>query len=280
MLLLIGWRGEPGKKDEPQHVKQGAITTNLLEAMGISYAIVDASTRDIERLTHDAVATVMEKSAPFVLVAREKTFKEYGLHVEQEAGCPLSREDALRVVLEAMADDAALVSTTGMASREIFEHRERAGQGHERDFLTVGSMGHASQIALGIALARPGRDVYCLDGDGAAIMHLGALATIGSQAPANFRHVLINNGVHDSVGGQPTAGPDIDFLGVAAACGYRACIAAESAAEIAAAVGKLAGQAGPTLLEIRVHRGNRSDLGRPTRTPEENKAGFMEFLRQ
>ena len=278
MLLLIGWRGEPGKKDEPQHIKQGAITIGLIETLGMPYAIIDAATEDTEAVTREAAAIARDRSCPYALVVRERTFKGYPLQSTQKNDYLFTREDALKAVLEAIGNSTTVVSTTGMASREIFEYRDHLAQGHARDFLTVGSMGHASQIALGIARARPNQEVCCLDGDGAAIMHLGALAIIGSQAPPNFRHVIINNGSHDSVGGQPTVGFDIDFPAIALACGYKAAVVAQSTDDVSRGIQTLVRGPGPTLLEIRVDKGNRLDLGRPTTTPSENKKSFMEFL--
>jgi phosphonopyruvate decarboxylase len=167
-----------------------------------------------------------------------------------------------------------------MPSRELFELRKLRGEGHDSDFLTVGSMGHSSQIALGVALARPGRDVLCLDGDGAMIMHLGGLATIGALGPPNLRHIVVNNGAHDSVGGQPTVAFDIDLCEIARACGYRRVLRATTADELRAHAAELAANPGPSLLEVRVAKGNRADLGRPTLTPVETKRRFMDFLRR
>jgi phosphonopyruvate decarboxylase len=279
MLLLIGWRGEPGKTDEPQHLKQGERTLAFLETAGLPYDIIDASTVDIEATAKRAVAVARVRSCPYALVVREHTFAPYRLLGDQETDYPLRREEALNVVLDAVGETAIVVSTAGMASRELFEYRASQGGRHNRDFLAVGSMGHASQIALGIALAKPDRLVCCLDGDGAAIMHLGAMAIIGSLSPANFRHIIMNNGAHDSVGGQPTAGFQIAFSGIAAACGYAACVVAASPAEISEALEAFASVRGPALLEIRVRRGQRSNLGRPTSSPAASKARFMESLR-
>ena len=279
MLLLIGWRGEPGKKDEPQHVKQGQVTIELLKTLGTPHTVIDASTVQLETIAQGAASVARQKSCPYALVVREKSFKGYSLQkASKHPSYPLTREEALAVILQSIGPNTAIVSTTGMASREVFEYRDRLNQGHARDFLTVGSMGHASQIALGIAVARPDQQVCCLDGDGAAIMHLGAMAIIGSLAPTQFRHVILNNGVHDSVGGQPTAGFAIDFPAIASACRYKACIVAQSADEIAGAIHALDRVQGPTLLEIKVNTGSRKDLGRPTTTPAENKSSFMEFL--
>jgi phosphonopyruvate decarboxylase len=248
--------------------------------LGIPYAILDKETADPEKAVQIAVATAREQSGPYALVVRGKTFKEYQPCREPDASYPLTREEALQVVLETIGDTTAVVSTTGMTSREVFEYRAGRGQAVVRDFLTVGSMGHASQIALGIALGNPRQAVCCIDGDGAALMHLGSLAIIGSVAPRNFRHVLVNNGAHDSVGGQPSAGFKVDFPSIASACGYTACRSAQSAREIANAVQELAAVTGPTLLEIKVRKGSRKNLGRPAAAPSENKIRFMEFLRR
>jgi phosphonopyruvate decarboxylase len=191
---------------------------------------------------------------------------------------PFTREEAIRLIIKRTGPGDIVVSTTGKASRELFEGREERGEGHEKDFLTVGSMGHASQIALGIALARPERTVVCLDGDGALLMHLGALAIVGEQAPANFKHIILNNGSHESVGGQPTAGFKVDIPAIARACGYRWAAPAVTAGEIAAGIQAVLQAAGPALLEIRVSQGARKDLGRPTTTPRDNKEAFMKYL--
>jgi phosphonopyruvate decarboxylase len=165
-----------------------------------------------------------------------------------------------------------------MASREVFEYRQRRGQRHDRDFLTVGSMGHASQIALGLALHQPLLQIICLDGDGAAIMHMGGLAIVGSERPRNFKHVLLNNGAHDSVGGQPTAAFAIDLCAIAAACGYTDVNRVTELESLRAAAARLRATEGPGFLEIQVRKGARADLGRPTRSPVESKAGFMRAL--
>jgi phosphonopyruvate decarboxylase len=185
----------------------------------------------------------------------------------------------VEAVATAAGPDAAIVSTTGMMSRELYEHRVRTGQDPRRDFLTVGSMGHASQIALGVAAARPELRVVCLDGDGSVIMHMGGLATIGATRVENLTHVVVNNGVHDSVGGQPTVGLEIDLCGIARACGYRTVLEADTRQDLLAALTRALSSVGPTFLEVRVQPGARPDLGRPAGAPHENKARFMGMLR-
>lgn len=180
--------------------------------------------------------------------------------------------------MDKLRDNDIVVSTTGMISRELFEYREAKHQGHAHDFLTVGSMGHASQIALGIALQKPERRVVVFDGDGAAIMHLGNMAITASQAPKNYIHIVYNNGAHDSVGGQPTVGLEINLPQIGAAMGYKTVLNATNATELNAALSQLDDCAKPVLLQICVRKGNRKDLGRPTTTPQENKNALMDEL--
>ena len=189
----------------------------------------------------------------------------------------MTREEVLKTVIDNIGD-SIVVSTTGKLSRELFEYRETLKQGHEKDFLTVGSMGHASQIALGISLSKPDKEVYCLDGDGATIMHMGGLAIIGSNAKSNFKHIIFNNGAHESVGGQPTVAFNMNIPEIAKACGYKEALRASTTAEIVSALNKIKSVSGPSLLEIMVKSGARADLGRPTTTPIENKNAFMKFL--
>lgn len=221
MLLLIGWRGRPGVHDEPQHVKQGKVTTGLLNVMGINYEVLSKEEDKAAKQIAKAVRSIKETGEVFALVVEKDTFDAYTLQNVVANSYEMSREEAIQTVASDMEADAVVVSTTGMISRELFEYREAKGQGHERDFLTVGSMGHASQIALGIAMEKPNRKVYCFDGDGATIMHMGGMAIVGSKQPANYIHIVFNNGAHDSVGGQPTVGHQIDIPAIAKAVGYR-----------------------------------------------------------
>nr|MCK4929797.1 phosphonopyruvate decarboxylase [Nanoarchaeota archaeon] len=275
LLMLIGWRGEPGKKDEPQHVKQGKITPSLLDTLEIPYKILPNSIKEVEKILKEVLESVKKRNAPYALLVKKDTFEPYSLKNKTKTSYELSREEAIKLIVDQLQPRDIVVSTTGKTSRELFEYREALGQGHEKDFLTVGSMGHASQIALGIALAKPERNVYCLDGDGAAIMHLGALGIIASQNPKNFKHIILNNGAHDSVGGQPTIGFKLDFPLIAKACGYKTALKAETYDEIKEKISILKSKKGPGLLEIKVNKGSRKDLGRPTTTPIENKKAFM-----
>ena len=280
MLFAIGWRGEPNVHDEPQHKKQGRVMLPMLDSMEIPYAIVSTEVEKTEATIKQALKTAQQTSGPFALIIKKGTFSSYKLKQEPSVSLELTREAAIQHILNELRDDDIVVSTTGMPSREVFEYRAQHNQGHQRDFLTVGGMGHASQIALGIALHKPNRRVVCLDGDGALLMHLGALAINGTLQPGNLKHIVLNNGAHDSVGGQPTVGFQVDFLIVAKAVGYISAAQAHTAEGIKQELGNMLQSPGPSLLEIRVKKGARKDLGRPTLTPVQNKQGFMTFLGQ
>lgn len=280
MLLVIGWRGEPGKKDEPQHIKQGIITTKILDVLGIKYKIIDntINNNEMKLIVKKAHDHMKENNEPYALVIRKETFDEYELKSNPVYDFDITREEAIEMLVTNMKQNAVVISTTGMASRELFELREKYKQDHNKDFLTVGSMGHASQIALGIALSKKSNEIYCIDGDGALLMHLGGLAIIGNQKPKNFKHILINNGAHDSVGGQETVGLQVDTVAVAKACGYNEGFSCSSKVELIKLLEEIKDIEGPVFLEIKVKRGARKDLGRPTLAPIENKEAFMDFL--
>lgn len=280
MILVIGLRGEPGKKDEPQHKKQGLITTALLDTLGINYEVLDEeiSEEEIRNKVRKACGYAKENKETYALVIKKNTFRGYKLKNNPIVNFEMKREDAIETIISNIEEDSAIISTTGMASRELFELREKYNQGHNKDFLTVGSMGHASQIALGIALNKENKRVYCIDGDGALIMHMGGLAIVGDQSPKNFIHILINNGAHDSVGGQETAGLKINIQEIAKACGYKKVYSCEDTEELKKYINQIKDEDGPIFLEVRVKKGARKDLGRPTTTPIENKDAFMNFL--
>lgn len=278
VLLLIGWRGKPGVHDEPQHVKQGKITTGLLNTMGIDYTVLSKEEDKAVAQIQKAVDYMQRTNEVYALVIEKDTFETYTLQTKVESGLTLSREDAIETVIDNLQENAVVVSTTGMISRELFEIRERKGQNHAHDFLTVGSMGHASQIALGIALQQPSRPVYCFDGDGACIMHMGNMAITASMQPTNYIHIIYNNGAHDSVGGQPTVGLDINFITIAKAIGYKHTYTCDSVTSLKANLIEAQTAEGPSLIEVKVRKGNRKDLGRPTTTPVQNKEALMHFL--
>lgn len=277
VLLVIGWRGKPGVHDEPQHVKQGKVTTGLLNVMGVDYTVLSKEEDKAEVQIKKAVAYMQATKQCYALVIEKDTFDAYVLQNVEKNNLTLSREEAIQIVAATLGKKDAIVSTTGMISRELFEYRSSMNEGHERDFLTVGSMGHASQIALGIAMEKQDRKVWCFDGDGASIMHMGSMAIVANKAPQNYIHVVFNNGAHDSVGGQPTVGLKIDLPAIAKAVGYKSVYSVSSKEELQEQITNL--REGPVFLEVRVKKGNRKDLGRPTTTPIQNKEALMEFLR-
>jgi phosphonopyruvate decarboxylase len=288
MVLLVGWRGEPGVADEPQHVKQGRVMEALLDALELPWAVLPDAPDAASDAAATALTTAVERSCPSVLLVRKGTFAAReaserapaasGRSGEASSADLASREDALAALVPLIGDDAIVVSTTGMLSRELFELRADAGRSGDRDLLTVGGMGHASSIALGVALHESDREVWCLDGDGALLMHLGAVATIAEHGPANFHHVVFNNGVHDSVGGQSTSIGVVDVAAAVAALGYRHAASTRDLDTLPTEVDALRSAPGPALLELRVRPGNRAGIGRPTRTPAESKRALMAAL--
>jgi phosphonopyruvate decarboxylase len=283
MLLIIGWRGEPGVKDEPQHVKQGEITLDLLKTLGIPYEVLPQEFVDAEAAIKKAFEFMHSSKAPYALVIRKDTFEPYEALKNNTTPSPylLTREEAIQIILKITStiNNPVFVSTTGMASRELYESRIKMGQKGDSDFLTVGSMGHASSIALGIALHAPDRTIFCIDGDGAMLMHMGALTTIAESGVTNLKHIVINNGAHDSVGGQPTCGFKVDFGKIAKACGYQKTWLATTEEELIKAGEEFITTKDLGLLEIRVKKGARKDLGRPKSSPAENKIKLMKYLR-
>lgn len=279
VLLLIGWRGRPGVHDEPQHVKQGKVTTGLLNTMGINFDVLSKEEDKAEKQIAKAIDALKKKDV-YALVIEKDTFEDYKLQNVEKNDLTMSREEAIQTVAAALGEKDCIVSTTGMISRELFEYRAAMNQGHERDFLTVGSMGHASQIALGIAMAKPDRKVWCFDGDGAAIMHMGSMAIVANKAPKNYVHVVFNNGAHDSVGGQPTVGLKIDLPRVARAVGYPHTYSVSTKDDLMDVLNEVKKNNDLSLIEIKVKKGNRKDLGRPTTTPIQNKDALMAFLKK
>jgi phosphonopyruvate decarboxylase len=279
MLIVVGWRGEPGIKDEPQHKKQGEVTLSLFDAMQIPYKVIDEDERIAEKQFVELIAQAKLTSSPQVAVIRKDLFSPYKLKNKPSNNYTMSREEALQTVIDLLEKDDVIISTTGKLSRELFEYRELKGEGHEKDFLTVGSMGHSISIALGTALSKPDRLVYCLDGDGAVIMHMGAMSNIGALCLKNIRHIVFNNGAHESVGAQPTVAFSIDIPQIAMGCGYKKAKSVADITELKQVMKTFRNEEGPALLEIKVNIASRDNLGRPTRTTYENKEDFMNHLK-
>jgi len=290
MLLVIGWRGElnaHGEQihDEPQHVKQGQITLSQLDVLGLPYQVMaddmDSAHAQIRTLLQQA----MTRQGPVALVVRKQSFAPYKPVKTTAAPASAladklpvleSREHMIGQIVSALPQEAAVVATTGMASRELFELRKAQQAGHGRDFLTVGGMGHASQIACGIALAQPDRQVICIDGDGAMLMHMGSL-TISAQQ-SNLLHIVLNNGAHDSVGGQPTVAAQLTLSDIASAAGYAQVYSVSGAESLNTVLQQALASGKSSFIEVLCRKGARADLGRPTRTPAQNKQDFMQFL--
>lgn len=279
VLFIVGWRGEPGVHDEPQHIYQGEITRELLDCLGVQNYVISKDTSPEELAGY--FSKIKEEFAlghQCALVVRKGAL-ESDEKLKYANDYPLSREDVVKLFVDHTDERDIIVSTTGKLSRELFEAREARGQGHEKDFLTVGSMGHSSMIAMGIAREKKERRVFCLDGDGAVLMHMGSLAVAGSAQLENFVHVLFNNGAHETVGGMPTVSEKIDYLEIAKACGYDNIYTAKTEEEVISLLEKIANAKGSVFAEVKTNLVSRADLGRPTTTPIQNKESFMEFLK-
>lgn len=272
MLLVIGWRGEPGVHDEPQHVKQGKVTLQLLDTMGIKYTVLSDN---YEKELNNAFEYLKKNEKPYALVVRKNLFSEYKLPLESN-NYHLTREEALKTIIDSLSNEDIIVSTTGKTSREIFEIREANNQGHANDFLTVGSMGHTASIAYGISLGT-NKNVWCIDGDGSFIMHMGSLGVIGSNLRSNFKYILNDNNSHESVGGQPTCSKYLDIPAILLGFGFKKVLIAETMDEIKKAMKVLNEEVGVALI-LHTKQGSRSNLGRPTTTPKQNKQALMEIL--
>ncbi len=279
MVLLMGWRGEPGAKDEPQHQKQGIVCEQSLANLEIPYKIISADSPTFEKDIVEICQMAKEQSRPTCLLVRKNTFNSYPLKAKKKTNeCQMSRESAIEKIVESLPSKAVVVSTTGKSSRELYEIRKKKKQSHQQDFLTVGSMGHASSIALAIAIHQKERPVFCLDGDGALLMHMGNLGLIGQFRPAHFYHIVVNNSAHESVGGQPTCAPYLNFKSLADGFGYNTYHKIKDLKSIEKTLNLLRHKPGPHFIEVVVQLGSRKDLGRPTNTPLENKKLFMDFL--
>lgn len=277
MIFVIGWRGEPGIHDEPQHIYQGEVTLKLLEDMNIkAYVIGKETTEEELRFAMMDFNGILKRGKAVAFVVRKEALS-YNEHVEYKNDNILVREEVIRHIVSA-AGEEPIVSTTGKASRELFEIRTANGQSHKYDFLTVGSMGHSSSIALGIAVNKPDTNVWCIDGDGAVLMHMGALAVLGSSRPKNMIHIIINNGAHETVGGMPTVAESIDLVAIARACGYPYTVSVDNFENLDTELAAAKERKTLSLIEVKCAIGAREDLGRPTTTALENKQCFMDYL--
>lgn len=277
MIFVIGWRGEPGVHDEPQHIYQGEVTVKILDDMGVkSYIISKDTTYDDVISAMNTFKNELEQGRSIAFIIRKGALS-YDGSVEYTNDYSMLREEIIRHIVNVSGEDP-IVSTTGKASRELFEIREANGQSHKYDFLTVGSMGHSSSIALGVALNKPNSKIWCIDGDGALLMHMGAMAVIGSNSPKNLVHIVINNGAHETVGGMPTVASDIDVVAIAKACGYSYAITVDSFTKLDEELAAAKERNELSLIEVKCSIGARDNLGRPTTTALDNKKNFMNYL--
>ena len=277
-VFIVGWRGEPGIHDEPQHIYQGEVTVKLLDDMGIESFVIGKETSDEEvQAAMDGFRSVLSSGKDVAFVIRKGALTD-APKVEYRNDNSMIREEIIQHIVAASGEDP-IVSTTGKASRELFETRVANGQSHKYDFLTVGSMGHSSSIALGVAINKPGVRVWCVDGDGAVLMHMGSMAVLGANKPSNLIHVVINNGAHETVGGMPTVASSIDLVAIAKACGYPNAVSVDSFDALDRELEAAKSRNELSLIEVKCSIGAREDLGRPTTTALENKQNFMDYLK-
>ncbi len=278
VIFIIGWRGEPGTHDEPQHIYQGEVTTRLLDDMGIDSFIIGTDTTDDEvQSVMDKFRSKLGRGLDVAFVIRKGALTD-APKVEYINSNSMVREEIIQHIVKASGEDP-IISTTGKASRELFETRVANNQSHKYDFLTVGSMGHSSSIALGVALNKPRQKIWSIDGDGSVLMHMGSMAVIGANKPTNLIHIVINNGAHETVGGMPTVASDVDLVSIAKACGYQNAISVDNFEDLDAVLETIKKKNELSFVEVKCSIGARDNLGRPTTTALENKQNFMEYLK-
>lgn len=278
MIFVVGWRGEPGIHDEPQHIYQGEVTLKLLGDMDIKTFVISKETTEEELVAvMNYFNTVLAKGKDVAFVIRKGALTD-APEVEYKNDNKMIREEIIKHIVKVSGEDP-IISTTGKASRELFETRVANGQSHKYDFLTVGSMGHSSSVALGVALNKPDQRIWCIDGDGAVLMHMGSMAVLGANKPSNMIHVVINNGAHETVGGMPTVAESIDLVAIAKACGYPSAVSVDSFESLDSELEDAKLRNELSLIEVKCSIGARDDLGRPTTTALENKENFMEYLK-
>jgi len=276
MVLMIGWRGEPGLTDEPQHMTQGLITRELLDLLQIPYFNINCDSQ-LSIVENFIKSNLHKKMGPIAILVSAKTFDVASEEETLEDSISLARERAVEIITLVSPKNAIFISTTGKLSRELNEIRSKRGESG-RDFMTVGGMGHASSIALGVAFNARNNIVICLDGDGAALMHLGAMAMIGELGLTNFVHVVFNNGAHESVGGQPIAANLGSFVDLAKSLKYKTSFSVSSEKDLIDYFEKIRKVEMPCLVEVKINKKSRNDLSRPNQSPLQNKEEFISFL--
>ena len=279
VIFVVGWRGEPGIHDEPQHIYQGEVTLKLLEDMDIASFVIGKETTEEEmEAKMEEFRAILATGKDVAFVIRKGALTD-APKVEYKNDNTMVREQIIQHIVKATGEDP-IISTTGKASRELFETRVANGQSHKYDFLTVGSMGHSSSIALGVAVNKPGQKIWCVEGDGAVLMHMGSMAVLGANKPDNLVHVVINNGAHETVGGMPTVASQIDVVAIAKACGYPNAVSVDNFEDLDKELLAAKARNELSLIEVKCSIGAREDLGRPTTTALENKQNFMDYLKE
>ena len=278
ILLMIGWRGEPGKVDAPQHKKMGKITLPVLETLQIPYWILEPDLKIIEKKLKEVIAHFKASKSPYAFIVRKNLFQNYDLEKTLINKYTLSREEAISLIMQNLNNDEIIVSSTGFVSRELYAYRESNKKDHYKSFYNIGSMGCASSIGLSIALQKPGRKVIVFDGDGAAIMQMGAFTTIGKYSPSNYVHFIFDNQAHESTGGQPTNSDSVGLAQIALASNFKMAVTITTEKELIKVLKEFKNQKGPLLILIKTKKGTRSDLKRPDKTPIQLKEEFMSFL--
>jgi len=277
ILLMIGWRGKPGKKDAPQHDMMGRILTDLLDILKIPYEILSSDIKKVDSTLKKAKNYMNKNSKPFAIIVKKGIFEEMKSEKQNDTDL-MTREDALKTIMKKLDGNEIIVSTTGKTSRELFEYRTEKKEGFEHDFYNIGAMGCAQSIALGIALQKKDKKVFIFDGDGSVLMQMGSLATTGHYSPKNFYHIIFDNRAHDSTGGQPSSSDSVDFVKVALSCNYKFGKTVKNKEELEKTLQNLKNKKGPALVVINVKKGARKELGRPTMVPIEHKKNFMKYL--
>jgi len=278
VLLMIGWRGEPGKIDAPQHKKMGRIMNLLLKDLEIPFSILNYDINEIEKEIIKAKEYMEKNKAPYALIIKKGIIKDNNSDKKIPAIYELTREHALELIINFFNQNEIFISATGKTSRELYEYREKFKEISQKDFLMVGSMGCAASIGLSIALQKKDRKVIILDGDGALIMQMGVLATIGYESPPNLIHIVIDNESHESTGGQPTVSKILNIKEIALNCNYKYATLILSKKDLENELIKVKNVEGPSMVVVKVNQGSRKDLGRPKISLIELKNNFMKYL--
>ena len=278
VLLLIGWRGEPGKVDEPQHKKMGKVLLPLLETLKVPYNVLEPDVNQIENDCKKALIYFKNNQGPYAFIIRSNFFENYPMKDKVQFNYELVRDEVINLILDNASESDIIVSSTGYISREVYEYREARKKDHNKSFYNVGSMGCACSIGLSIALQKSDRRIIVLDGDGAIIMQMGAFTTIGKYSPSNFVHIIFDNNAHESTGGQPTNSATVNFVKIALAANYKRGKEIKTKKDLIDAIPEIKSEKGPIIFVIKIKMGTKPNLKRPEKSPIELKQDFIKNL--